>query len=146
MVRNCKTAFKTHQLSRPLDYDAPTDTAGRLFVDVLTVVDGGIGTVAEAAKAMTAVERTIAKFTATSEKVAQLQAGFYLEAKGDSGTVRLFRDGGDGKPVPLATEADQKALKKSLEKSCESPTTALLDSTWANHAWTAADSMDAFSF
>lgn len=127
MKRNCRAAFKFHQLIKPLDYDGDVEKAGGYFVDVLSVLDG-VGTVAEAARGLAAVEATTAKFTATADKVAQLEAGYYLKAEGRGGTVRVFRDAGDGKPVPLATDADRKGLKASLERSCKSPNHALLRS------------------
>ncbi|KAJ0272111.1 hypothetical protein COL940_010630 [Colletotrichum noveboracense] len=116
MKRNCKAAFKFHQLIKPLDYDGDVEKAGGYFVDVLSILDG-VGTVTEAARGLAAVEATTAKFTATADKVAELEAGYYLKAEGRGGTVRVFRDAGDGKPIPLATDADRKGLKASLERS-----------------------------
>ncbi|KAJ5019869.1 hypothetical protein K4K57_007772 [Colletotrichum sp. SAR 10_99] len=118
MKRNCKAAFKFHQLIKPLDYDGDVEKAGGYFVDVLSILDG-VGTVTEAARGLAAVEATTAKFTATADKVAELEAGYYLKAEGRGGTVRVFRDAGDGKPIPLATDADRKGLKASLERSLE---------------------------
>ncbi|TDZ31892.1 hypothetical protein C8035_v001080 [Colletotrichum spinosum] len=116
MRRNCEAAFKFHQLVRPLDYDGDVEKAGGYLVDVLSILDG-IGSVAGAAKSLASMESTVGKFAASNAKTAEIEAGYFLEAKGQSGTVRVFRDGGDGKPVPLATQADQRAMKKSMERS-----------------------------
>ena len=67
------------------------------------------------------LERITAKEASSFKETLPITSGYFLEAEGENGVVRIYRDAGDGTPVPIATEADKTALKRSIDEAGNIP-------------------------
>lgn len=79
----------------------------------------GAGEIAEAVEAVVAVDRIAAGFAVKNVPTDLLSEGYYLESVGSKGTVRIYRDAGDGSPAALVTETDRASLQQSIKQSGE---------------------------
>ncbi|KAN0083464.1 hypothetical protein V8E54_002552 [Elaphomyces granulatus] len=116
MNNGCAEAFKPHQLFRPLEYSNNIEEAGAIFADIILILDG-VGEVAEAVKAVTAVDRVVVSFVPKNAPTDLLSQGYYLETSGANGVVRIYRDAGDGSPAALVSDTDRVTLQQSLKES-----------------------------
>ena len=114
--QGCREAFKPHVLIKPLDYDNDIEKAGSIFADVVFILDG-VASISEAVKGATAMNGFLGKFATKNVATAELKSGYYLEAQGSEGIVRIYRDLGDGKPGPIATELEKNTLKRSTQQA-----------------------------
>jgi hypothetical protein len=101
---------------RPIEYSNDIEEAGGTFTDVMLLLNG-IGEVDDAIRAVTAVDSIVLRFTPKNVPTDLLSDGYYLEAEGAKGTVRLYRDPGDGSPAALVSETDRAALENSIKQS-----------------------------
>jgi hypothetical protein len=112
----CAEAFKPHQLYRPLEYSNNIEEAGSIFADIILILDG-VGEVADAVKAVTAVDRVVVGFVPKNAPTDLLSQGYYLETSGANGVVRIYRDAGDGSPAALVLDTDRVTIQQSLKES-----------------------------
>jgi hypothetical protein len=77
----------------------------------------GIGELDDAIRAVTAVDKIAIRFTPKNVPTDLLSEGYYLEAEGTNGPVRLYRDSGDGSPSALVSEIDRATLENSIKQS-----------------------------
>lgn len=77
----------------------------------------GIGELDDAIRAVTAVDSVMLRFTPKNVPTDLLSDGYYLEAEGAKGMVRLYRDPGDGSAAALVSETDRAALENSIKQS-----------------------------
>ncbi|KKY30335.1 hypothetical protein UCDDA912_g09721 [Diaporthe ampelina] len=117
-VRNgCNKMFDTWDNSTVphLDPSTPFEQAGSIFADVAMLLSA-VGDVAEAAKAVGAVDWVMGKF---GLKAAELgtEEGLVLEAVQGENTVQIFRDAGDGSPALIKTEAEGEAVARQVDQT-----------------------------
>jgi hypothetical protein len=79
----------------------------------------GVGEVADAIEAIVAVDRIAASFAVKNVPTDLLSEGYYLEAAGAKGPVRIYRDAGDGSPAALVTDIDRASVQQSIKQSGE---------------------------
>jgi hypothetical protein len=66
---------------------------------------------------VTSVDDVMLKFAAKNAPTDFLSKGYYLEAEGTNGVVRIYRDAGDGSPVALVSDIDKATLEQSIKQS-----------------------------
>lgn len=113
----CAKMFATWDNSSvpQLELNTPFEEAGSIFADVAMLLSA-VGDIAEAAKAVGAVDWVMGKF---GLKAAELgtEEGLVLEAVEGENTVQIFRDAGDGSPALVKTEAEGEALAREVDES-----------------------------
>ena len=72
---------------------------------------------ADAVKAVTAVDRVVVGFVPKNAPTDLLSQGYYLETSGANGVVRIYRDAGDGSPAALVLDTDRVTIQQSLKES-----------------------------
>ena len=71
----------------------------------------------DAVRAVTSVDDVVLKFAPKNAPTELLPKGYYLEAEGTNGMVRIYRDAGDGSPIALVSNNDKATLEQSIKQS-----------------------------
>lgn len=98
-----------------LELNTPFEEAGSIFADVAMLLSA-VGDVAEAAKAVSAVDWVMGKFGLKAAELGK-EEGLVLEAVEGENTVQIFRDAGDGSPALVKTEGEGEALAREVDES-----------------------------
>ncbi|KAK7537581.1 hypothetical protein IWX46DRAFT_251666 [Phyllosticta citricarpa] len=110
----CADTFQPHEPVKNLPLYGEIEEAGSIFADVVSILFAAadLAKVVQATKYIGKVGEIISKFAPRS-----YGKGKILEAKGPSGgTVQIFNDYGDGKPVTFFTDAAIKDVKETTEE------------------------------
>lgn len=115
--RGCAKMFATWDNSTvpQLELNTPIEQAGSIFADVAMLLSA-VGDVAEAAKAVSAVDWVMGKFGLKAAELGK-EEGLVLEAVEGENTVQIFRDAGDGSPALVKTEGEGEALAREVDES-----------------------------
>lgn len=113
----CTKMFATWDNSTvpQLEMNTPFEQAGSIFADVAMLLSA-VGDIAEAAKAVSAVDWVMGKFGLKAAELGR-DEGLVLEAVEGEKTVQIFRDAGDGSPALIETEAEGEALAREVDES-----------------------------
>lgn len=113
----CAKMFATWDNSSvpQLELNTPFEKAGSIFADVAMLLSA-VGDVAEAAKAVSAVDWVMGKFGLKAAELGK-EEGLVLEAVEGENTVQIFRDAGDGSPALIKTEGEGEALAREVDES-----------------------------
>lgn len=115
--KGCAKMFATWDNSSvpQLELNTPFEKAGSIFADVAMLLSA-VGDVAEAAKAVSAVDWVMGKFGLKAAALGK-EEGLVLEAVEGENTVQIFRDAGDGSPALIKTEGEGEALAREVDES-----------------------------
>lgn len=115
--KGCAKMFATWDNSSvpQLELNTPFEKAGSIFADVAMLLSA-VGDVAEAAKAVSAVDWVMGKFGLKAAELGK-EEGLVLEAVEGENTVQIFRDAGDGSPALIKTEGEGEALAREVDES-----------------------------
>lgn len=115
--KGCAKMFATWDNSSvpQLELNTPFEKAGSIFADVAMLLSA-VGDVAEAAKAVSAVDWVMGKFDLKAAELDK-EEGLVLEAVEGENTVQIFRDAGDGSPALIKTEGEGEALAREVDES-----------------------------
>lgn len=115
--KGCAKMFATWDNSSvpQLELNTPFEEAGSIFADVAMLLSA-VGDVAEAAKAVSAVDWVMGKFGLKAAELGK-EEGLVLEAVEGENTVQIFRDAGDGSPALIKTEGEGEALARGVDES-----------------------------
>ncbi|POS70736.1 hypothetical protein DHEL01_v210870 [Diaporthe helianthi] len=115
--RGCTKVFSAWDNSTVLELEmkTPFEQAGSVFADVAMLLSA-VGDLAEAAKAVSAVDWVMTKFGLRAAQLGK-DEGLVLEAVQGENTVQLFRNAGDGSPALIGTEAEGEALAREVDSS-----------------------------
>lgn len=113
----CAKMFATWDNSTvpQLELNTPFEEAGSVFADVAMLLSA-VGDIAEAAKAVSAVDWVMGKFGLKAAELGK-EEGLVLEAVEGENTVQIFRDAGDGSPALIKTEGEGEALAREVDES-----------------------------
>lgn len=113
----CAKMFATWDNSTvpQLELNTPFEEAGSVFADVAMLLSA-VGDIAEAAKAVSAVDWVMGKFGLKAAELGK-EEGLVLEAVDGENTVQIFRDAGDGSPALIKTEGEGEALAREVDES-----------------------------